>query len=94
MTAADWYQQYLPSPADVPLPKCRPARSDWERVTVDGQPGGLFGGDYWCNLTEVLVLSHGRVYDVRGVPDPEHLTEAVFDRGVLDAFLSSMRLSP
>ncbi len=94
MSQAQWYQQYLPDPKDVPKPECFGAPEGWQKVAVDGSLGGLFGRASWCNFTEVVVVKDGRAYSVWATPDATKATPDVFPQPTLDAFLRSMRLSP
>jgi len=94
MSQAQWYEQYLPDPKDVPKPECFGAPDSWEKVAVDSSLGGLFGRGMWCQFTEVIVIKDGRAYDVWATPDATKATPDVFPQPTLDAFLESMRLSP
>ena len=94
MSQAQWYEQYLPDPKDVPKPECFGAPESWTKVAVDGSLGGLFGRGMWCQFTEVVVVKDGRAYSVWATPDATKATPDVFPQPTLDAFLRSMRLSP
>ncbi len=91
---ARWITGYLPASGEVAMPACFPAPGAWEPVLVDGHRGGIFGGDYGCSFTAVVVIVDKRAYLIKAFPVAGHVTTAIFDRHVLDGFLGSLRLHP
>ena len=90
LTLTQWFTPtYVPQPSQNKNCYEQP----WLDVTVDGQPGHLFGRALNCDFTGVFVVKGRRAYLITSTPDYTHWTGAVFDQSTLDAFLKSMRLT-
>ncbi len=94
VTAARWSAAYLPAPGDTPRPECFPRPEAWQPVTMDGLAAGVYGGEFGCNFTNAVLVTAGRAYVLHATPDADHVSTAIFDRGLFDAFLASIRLHP
>jgi hypothetical protein len=95
MTEDQWFADYVAPAAAAGFPlACWPDRAHWGVATVDGHPAALHGGLPQCNFTEAVVIVDGRIYEIGGTPNPNALTNRVFDWGQLYAFLDTVTLDP
>ena len=92
-TEDEWVADFLPGP-DAEMPQCFPPRQEWIPITVDGNKGGLLGGDFGCSFTQAVVFAGGRAYIFDAMPDPAHVNTDIFDQGLFDQMLASVRLTP
>lgn len=90
-TEDQWVAEYLPDAGGSRRRDCFPPRDEWLPVDVGGQAGGLLAGDFGCDLTETVVFVDRRVYIVDAVPE---LPTGLFDQGLLDQMLASVRFVP
>ena len=88
VSAAEWLATYEASYPDL-LPECWPAPEQMERASIDGQAAWIHGGLPACQFTEAIVSSGGRIYEFTG-----YAGVAVFDRGLFDALIATIRLDP
>lgn len=79
-TPEDWLRRY-----QCP---CEPDLSDWETLTVDGQPARRKVTNRGEQTVDVWVFAGSRVYSFLGA------NLLVRDRALFDAFLSTVRLHP
>jgi hypothetical protein len=96
MTEEAWYPAYIAGTQGRTGGSCwrNPVRPPFE---IDGQPATLYGGSSECHFTEAVTFANGRAYVVIGYPAPPSGGVGggrVFDRAVLDTFLSWFRLDP
>lgn len=93
---ADFLAQYSTHGRSMGWPaECWPlTEQEWESIVIDGHPAHVHGGYGDCDFTEVLAFVGGRLYDLQGTPNAKLLTGRIFDRGLFDAFLSTVRFDP
>ena len=94
MTEDAWLTQYLGDATNARYPECFPPPDQWHAVTVDGHAGGIFGGLYQCQFTRAVVVVERRAYVFNAMPDPSAYTPNLFDSGLLQDFLATVRLTP
>ena len=90
-TDDEWVADYLPGAGGARRRDCFPPRDQWLPVDVGGVTGGLLAGDFGCYLTEAVVFVDHRVYVVDAVPE---LPTGLFDQGLLEQMLASVRFLP
>ena len=88
-----WLQQYTaPNPGSPNA--CFPRYSGYQRIVVDGHPGGVHGGVSPCNFTEAVVIAGNRAYQITASPALDFASSAVYNRALFNQILATVRLLP
>ena len=90
-TTAQWFASHL---SEAPQNGCFPPRAAWTPIRIAGQEAGLHGGIAGCPFTEAVAIVGGRAYVFTGYVFGFGGDPGIFDRALLDAFLSTVQFRP
>ena len=92
-STAAWFTAYLTGTESMPA-GCFPPRAQWTSITIAGHAAGLHGGLTSCGFTEAVAIVGNRAYVFTGYADRSAPSGRIFDRSLLDAWLSTVRFDP